>query len=87
VFEWEDRREEGGADTALKTKTPHVNVGNDSTLHQKKTQLICVLKRTPTCYEIVICANFENEPGPHPVRSTWFPQMVIYDTKQSDFTG
>jgi hypothetical protein len=25
---WEDRREEG-ADTALKTKTPHVNVGND----------------------------------------------------------
>ena len=27
VCEWEDRREEGGADTALKTKTPHVNVG------------------------------------------------------------
>ena len=28
VCEWEDRREEGGADTALKTKNPHVNVGN-----------------------------------------------------------
>ena len=27
VCEWEDRREEGGADTALKTKTLHVNVG------------------------------------------------------------
>jgi hypothetical protein len=37
VFEWEDRREEEGADTALKTKTPHVNVGTDSTLHQKKS--------------------------------------------------
>ena len=29
VCEWEDRREEGGADTALKTKTPHVNVGKN----------------------------------------------------------
>ena len=25
----EDRREEGGADTALKTTTPHVNVGKN----------------------------------------------------------
>jgi len=33
---WEDRREEGrkeeGADTALKTKTPHVNVGKNDDL-------------------------------------------------------
>ena len=39
VCEWEDRREEGGADTALKTKTPHVNVGKKdlwiSVLHPK----------------------------------------------------
>ena len=38
--DWEDRREEEeGADTALKTKTPHVNVGNNKQKNKTTPQL------------------------------------------------
>ena len=37
--EEEEEEEEGGADTALKTKNPHVNVGKTKKISKKLSQL------------------------------------------------
>ena len=51
---WEDRREEGRkvADTALKTKTPHVNVGK---IYKPLTRYISFKKVRAFCHCEAFC--------------------------------
>ena len=74
VCEWEDRREEGGADTALKTKTPHVNVGKNVPNHQPDKWVECF----QACKIWPIWLRNESKPKP----TDWM-RMHIHSTSQA----